>query len=76
MSKSHRTFDIRVGDKWMFHANTGTILRTITLIGSKLISYRDDRGIERVCRISTFRRWWRGAELFFATDWEGRGVDP
>jgi hypothetical protein len=71
-----RPFDIRVGDRWEFRSNNGTLMRTITDIGSRLMAYRDAAGNKRVCLISTFRRWWRVASLEFATDWDGRDSDP
>ena len=58
-------FDIRVGDTWVFYSNNGGIPRTIESIAIRLMMYRNAAGESRVCLISTFRRWWKGATLEF-----------
>lgn len=55
--------DIREGDYWVFTTNIGNIPREITLIGTQDMAYINASGEERVCKISTFKRWARGAEL-------------
>jgi hypothetical protein len=68
-----RPFDIRVGDEWVFYTNTGGLSRTITSIDSEYIGYTECGSyVGKSCLKSTFRRWWRGARLEFATDWQGR----
>lgn len=67
-----KNIEIRTGDYWVFTTNDGQIPRTITLIGTKDVAYKGADGKERVCKISTFKRWAAGASLEFATDWNGR----
>lgn len=68
-------FDIRVGDQWGYISNNGNITRTITDVDDERIYYRPyGSPYEQSCLRSTFRRWWKGAVLEFATDWEGREV--
>nr|BDD46284.1 hypothetical protein 5 [Gammaproteobacteria bacterium] len=55
--------DIKEDDYWVFTTNQGNIPRLVTLVGSKYVSYRNAAGHERVCLISTFKRWAKGAEL-------------
>lgn len=75
--KRARVFDIRIGDEWVFYTNMGGISRTITDIDDKRIYYRPwGEPYEQSCLRATFRRWWHGAELSFATDWTNRSNSP
>lgn len=66
-----RIFDVRVGDIFAFTTNNGIIEREITIIGHKRIGYINN-GKERACLKTTFKRWWRSAELIYTKDWDGR----
>jgi hypothetical protein len=70
---TERPFDIRIGDEYVFHTNTGGISRTIAAVEKDWIGYHSyGESCTRWCRRTTFRRWWRGASLEFATDWTDR----
>lgn len=65
--------DVREGDQWSFLTNTGYLVRNIVSVGDKYIGYREPGSLQtRACLKTTFRRWWRGATLTYATDWTGR----
>lgn len=71
-----RVFDVREGDIWEFIGNYGTMPRHVMKVGNKYISYRGPNIIgEHAVLKSTFKRWWNGAGLVFATDWTGRDND-
>lgn len=70
-ARSTRVFDVRAGDQWAFTTNNGEILRDIRYVGREEVGYTCN-GVRHVCLRSTFKRWWRGASLFYADDWEGR----
>lgn len=75
--KRARVFDIRVGDEWVFLTNTGGISRTITDMDDERIYYKPyGSPYEESCLRATFRRWWHGASLEFATDWTNRSSSP
>lgn len=76
-----RQFDVREGDVWVFLTNYGGIGRNITGIDSaecgrtRRIYYLPwGEPYEKSCLLTTFRRWWRGAYLEFATDWNDRAI--
>jgi len=78
MARSRRQgFCIREGDTWLFQSNDSVMVRKIVgiegpEIRNRRVYYTDYGGTFHSCLLTTFRRWWRGAEIDFATDWSGR----
>jgi hypothetical protein len=79
-NRKRRHMEIREGDRWEFHSNEGFIPRAIKAIEgpeipNRRVYYTNASGEFTSCLYSTFKRWWRGAEIVSATDWSGRDND-
>ena len=60
----NKNFNIQVGDIYLYTTNNGVIEREVTDIGFKRVGYINN-GKKQACLKSTFKRWWKGAELIY-----------